>query len=256
MNTGMQDAFNLAWKLALVVRGICDERLLDSYSPERSKVGDEVLKDAERLTNIGTMRNPVAQTLRNLAAHVMLGFFAVQRQLADTMTEVSIGYPDSPLNGPRLQGGTGPKPGERVIPVVGQVPAGAGGTPRFALFATPTAATTDLIRRFAGLHQLRCPAAMPGRRDLARSTRRLCCLFFQRCGGHCKLPRRHRAFGARCSPTVRRRPTISAAEWDTRRDGVVPLGMERVALDIVSCRLVIVDLDLLRGKRDCRVRMS
>ncbi len=151
MNTGMQDAFNLAWKLALVVRGICDERLLDSYSPERSKVGDEVLKGAERLTNIGTMRNPVAQTLRNLAAHVMLGFSAVQRQLADTMTEVSIGYPDSPLNGPRLQGRTGPKPGERVIPVVGQVPVGAGGTPRFALFATPTAATTDLIRRFAGL---------------------------------------------------------------------------------------------------------
>ena len=36
MNTGMQDAFNLAWKLALVVRKTCDEHLLDSYSPERS----------------------------------------------------------------------------------------------------------------------------------------------------------------------------------------------------------------------------
>ena len=44
MNTGMQDAFNLAWKLALVVRKRCNEHLLDSYSPERSKVGDEVLK--------------------------------------------------------------------------------------------------------------------------------------------------------------------------------------------------------------------
>ncbi len=46
MNTGMQDAFNLAWKLALVVRETCDEHLLDSYSPERSGVGDEVLKAA------------------------------------------------------------------------------------------------------------------------------------------------------------------------------------------------------------------
>ena len=151
MNTGMQDAFNLAWKLALVVRGTCDVRLLDSYSPERSKVGDEVLKGAERLTAVGTMRNPVAQTVRNLVAHVMLGLAVVQRELADTMTEVSIGYPDSPLNGPRLQGRTGPKPGERVLPVVDQVPVGAGGTPLFALFAEPTAETTDLIRRFAGL---------------------------------------------------------------------------------------------------------
>ena len=89
--------------------------------------------------------------MRNLVAQVMLGLAAVQRELADTMTEVWIGYPDSPLNGPRLQGSTGPKPGERVIPVVDQVPVGAGGTPLFALFAEPTAAATDLIRRFAGL---------------------------------------------------------------------------------------------------------
>src|SRR5262249_11317175 len=60
MNTGMQDAFNLAWKLALVVRGTCDEPLLDSYSPERSKVGDAVLKATERLTRVGTLRNPLA----------------------------------------------------------------------------------------------------------------------------------------------------------------------------------------------------
>src|SRR5580700_3276274 len=66
MNTGMQDAFNLAWKLALVVLGKCDEHLLDSYSPERSKIGDEVLKGAERLTAVGTMRNPIAQSVRNL----------------------------------------------------------------------------------------------------------------------------------------------------------------------------------------------
>src|SRR6202041_233601 len=50
MNTGMQDAFNLAWKLALVARGSGNEHLLDSYSAERSAVGDEVLKAADRLT--------------------------------------------------------------------------------------------------------------------------------------------------------------------------------------------------------------
>ncbi len=39
MHTGMQDAINLAWKLALVCRGASDT-LLDSYSVERSAVGD------------------------------------------------------------------------------------------------------------------------------------------------------------------------------------------------------------------------
>jgi 2-polyprenyl-6-methoxyphenol hydroxylase-like FAD-dependent oxidoreductase len=150
MNTGMQDAFNLAWKLALVVRKSCDEHLLDTYSPERSSVGDEVLKSAARLTTVGTMKNPVAQTVRNLVGHVMLGVAPFQRAFADTMTEVTIGYPNSPLNGPSL-GKAAPKPGERVVPLAVQVPIGSGGAPLFALFAEKTTATTDLIKRFEGL---------------------------------------------------------------------------------------------------------
>jgi 2-polyprenyl-6-methoxyphenol hydroxylase-like FAD-dependent oxidoreductase len=150
MNTGMQDAFNLAWKLALVVRGTCDEHLLDSYSPERSGVGDQVLKTAGRLTAVGTLRNPIAQTLRNLVGQVMLGLSSVQHAFADNMTEVSVGYPKSPLNGTSL-GGSGPKPGERAVPVAGQVPVGAGGTPLFALFAEKSDVTANLVSQFTGL---------------------------------------------------------------------------------------------------------
>jgi 2-polyprenyl-6-methoxyphenol hydroxylase-like FAD-dependent oxidoreductase len=150
MNTGMQDAFNLAWKLALVVQGICAEHLLDSYSPERSGVGDEVLKAAGRLTTVGTMRNPVAQAVRNLVGHVMLGLSPVQHAFANTMTEVAIGYPESPLNGPS-RGGAGPKPGQRVVPIAGKEPVGSGGSPCFALFAAETAATADLVRKFERL---------------------------------------------------------------------------------------------------------
>jgi hypothetical protein len=69
---------------------------------------------------------------------------------ADAMTEVTIGYPRSPLNGPSLAG-AGPKPGQRVGPLSGQVPVGAGSAPRFALFATNTSATADLVGRFPGL---------------------------------------------------------------------------------------------------------
>jgi 2-polyprenyl-6-methoxyphenol hydroxylase-like FAD-dependent oxidoreductase len=150
MNTGMQDAFNLAWKLALVIRGMCAEHLLESYSPERSAVGDEVLKAAGRLTAVGTLRNPVAQTIRNLVGHVMLGLGPIQHTFAQNMTEVSIGYPHSPLNGPSLSG-TLPRPGERVAPIAGEKPVGSGGTPRFALYAEETPASAELVRKFPSL---------------------------------------------------------------------------------------------------------
>src|SRR5262249_14718643 len=65
MNTGMQDAFNLAWKLALVIEGSARPSLLDSYSPERSAVGDRVLKNAGRLTEAAILRNPLLQSIRN-----------------------------------------------------------------------------------------------------------------------------------------------------------------------------------------------
>jgi hypothetical protein len=151
MNTGMQDAFNLAWKLALVIRGVCAEPLLDSYSLERSKVGEEVLKDAGRLTTVGTMRNPLAQSLRNVAARFLLGFGAFQEKFAETMAEVSIGYPKSPLNGPAFTAAKSPHPGERVVPVLGQLPVGSGNTPLFALFANGSEEVAELIQRFPQL---------------------------------------------------------------------------------------------------------
>ena len=43
MNTGIQDAYNLAWKLALVVRGQSDPLLLDSYDAERHRIGEILL---------------------------------------------------------------------------------------------------------------------------------------------------------------------------------------------------------------------
>ena len=150
MNTGMQDAFNLAWKLAMVVRKTCGEHLLDSYSPERSSVGDEVLKMAGRLTTIGTLKNPVLQMIRNLAGRVVFGLSSVQQAFADNLTEVSVGYPNSPLNGPSV-GHAGPKPGQRMPPVAGQAPVGSGGTPLFALFGEKTPAAAELVQRFAGL---------------------------------------------------------------------------------------------------------
>jgi len=155
MNTGMQDAFNLAWKLALFMQGRATEALIDSFSPERSYVGDQVLKNAERLTLVGTTRNPVARTVRDVVGHLMLGLAPVQNLLADTMTEVTIGYPESPLNAGSASGLDGPEPGQRILD---DQLFGADSEPRFALLASGTPAL-DLIDRYADVleAELRTP---------------------------------------------------------------------------------------------------
>lgn len=159
MNTGMQDAFNLSWKLALVCRGVCAaDRLLDSYSLERSAVGAQVLAAAGRLTALGVMRNHTAQTVRNLLGGFLFGLAPVRRAMANTLAEVSIGYAHSPLNGPRTHGPGGPAPGERVPPIGGQIPVGAGDAPRFALFAPSGDAVARLIRDHRDLLE---PAVRP-----------------------------------------------------------------------------------------------
>jgi 2-polyprenyl-6-methoxyphenol hydroxylase-like FAD-dependent oxidoreductase len=144
MNTGMQDAFNLAWKLALAINGTCGEALLDTYSPERSGVGDEVLRNTERLTAIGTLSNPIAEELRNIVGRVAFGLPPVQHAFADQMSQVSVGYPESPMNGPR-RGSLHPRPGQRMAPIAGRSSFGAGDEPRFTLLASSTSAVTGLL---------------------------------------------------------------------------------------------------------------
>ena len=49
MNTGIQDAWNLAWKVALAVRGLAAPGLLDSYEAERRPEGEEIVGRAVRM---------------------------------------------------------------------------------------------------------------------------------------------------------------------------------------------------------------
>ncbi|MDQ0349213.1 FAD-dependent oxidoreductase [Ancylobacter vacuolatus] len=136
MNTGMQDAVNLAWKLALVLRGLATApALLGSYDPERRAVGAEVIATSGRLTRMATLQNPVARHIRNAVMHVMLGLAPVQHALEGELTETAIHYRDSPLNG--ISWGAGPRAGDRVLPAEGEPPYGAGDTPRFTLRTGP-----------------------------------------------------------------------------------------------------------------------
>ena len=165
MNTGMQDAMNLAWKLALVSRGLATApALLDSYDAERRPVGAQVIAASGRMTRMATLANPILEHLRDMAVHLLLGLAPVQRAMIGQMAEVSIGYPHSPLNGPFR--GDAPA-GSRVRPVAGAVPFGAGGAPVFA--ACGGAGAAQLAARFPSLIEARLqPAGGDGLISLVR----------------------------------------------------------------------------------------
>jgi 2-polyprenyl-6-methoxyphenol hydroxylase-like FAD-dependent oxidoreductase len=64
MNTGLQDAYNLGWKLALVAAGRADERLLDTYEGERLPVARQLLNTTDRAFKLVISDSPVAGLLR------------------------------------------------------------------------------------------------------------------------------------------------------------------------------------------------
>lgn len=99
MNTGMQDAFNLAWKLALVAKGQARQRLLESYKVEREQVGEALLKGTERATRMVLTHNPLLVALRNQFAPLFFSSLpGAMHRLAEALSEISIAYPHSPLS--------------------------------------------------------------------------------------------------------------------------------------------------------------
>lgn len=118
MNTGIQDAYNLAWKLALVERGIADEVLLDSYNSERQPVGVQLLKTTDRLFSVIAGRNLLARIARGRIAPQLVTRVltrpSVRRWVIGMFAELRIHYPQSPLN---AEDGVGwrdaPAPGDR-----------------------------------------------------------------------------------------------------------------------------------------------
>jgi 2-polyprenyl-6-methoxyphenol hydroxylase-like FAD-dependent oxidoreductase len=92
MNTGMQDAFNLAWKLAMVWHGRAATALLDSYSPERSAIGEQVLRNAGNLTKIAILHNPILQEIRSLAVGALGKIPALRQRMVDQLTEIDLHY--------------------------------------------------------------------------------------------------------------------------------------------------------------------
>jgi 2-polyprenyl-6-methoxyphenol hydroxylase-like FAD-dependent oxidoreductase len=122
MNTGMQDAWNLGWKLALVARGVANARLLDSYEAERWPVGRFLLRFTDRLFNTFTRAmsgRPLATWARRVVApHIVPRLFDsswLRRSAFAFVSELGIRYRQSPAvaeGEPRQR--NGPRAGDRL----------------------------------------------------------------------------------------------------------------------------------------------
>jgi 2-polyprenyl-6-methoxyphenol hydroxylase-like FAD-dependent oxidoreductase len=116
MNTGLQDAANLAWKLAAVLRGGASDALLDSYGAERLPVAQEVLRFTDRIFSAAAGQVGWRAWLRDALAPMLVGpasaLDVVQDRAFRKFAQIDIAYaPGAAV----ADGGKGPapRPGER-----------------------------------------------------------------------------------------------------------------------------------------------
>jgi 2-polyprenyl-6-methoxyphenol hydroxylase-like FAD-dependent oxidoreductase len=93
MNTGLQDAGNLGWKLAGAVRGWAPDRLLDTYHAERYPVGKAVVRGSGAAVRIALGLSPLARVARALLGGVIGRLGLAPPGLARTVSGIGIAYP-------------------------------------------------------------------------------------------------------------------------------------------------------------------
>ncbi len=102
MNTGLQDAYNLAWKLALVVGARAEPRLLDSYEEERVPVARRLLKTTDRafmvVVNDGWLVSMLRTQVIARVAAFALGLAPVRRFVFRVVSQIGIHYRDRTLS--------------------------------------------------------------------------------------------------------------------------------------------------------------
>jgi 2-polyprenyl-6-methoxyphenol hydroxylase-like FAD-dependent oxidoreductase len=121
MNTGIQDAFNLGWKLAAVNQG-ADSALLDTYEAERLPVARSVLELSTRLA-----ATTLSSTTEGLVAR------------SEDTTQLSIHYRESPLSHERRDAPAGPRAGDRAPDAVSLVDSNGATVRLFDVFRGPHA---------------------------------------------------------------------------------------------------------------------
>ena len=141
MNTGLHDAWNLAWKLDLAARGYAGEALLASYAAERLPVIRRVIGTTHALTRVMNTRSRFVQIVRNMALPLVTRLPAFRRALMMNLSGLGVAYGGSPI----IDGA-----GERYFDDV--LRGGDGIKSRFLLLLSDDAPKPDLeaAARFAG----------------------------------------------------------------------------------------------------------
>jgi 2-polyprenyl-6-methoxyphenol hydroxylase-like FAD-dependent oxidoreductase len=93
MNTGLQDAANLSWKLAATVQGWAPAGLLDSYHAERHPIGRMALRNSGALLRLAMLRPPALRTARRLIGGLATRIGPINRWIAGTLSGIDITYP-------------------------------------------------------------------------------------------------------------------------------------------------------------------
>jgi 2-polyprenyl-6-methoxyphenol hydroxylase-like FAD-dependent oxidoreductase len=96
MNTGLQDAANLGWKLAATIQGWATAGLLDSYEQERHPVGRLVLRSSGAIIRMAMVRSRLGRWVRNTVGGVVLSIPPVAHRAAGIVSGIGIGYRGAP----------------------------------------------------------------------------------------------------------------------------------------------------------------
>ncbi|KAA9166506.1 FAD-dependent oxidoreductase [Amycolatopsis acidicola] len=117
MNTGIQEAYNLGWKLAMVHRGQAADALLDTYGAERVPVGAELLTSTDKATRFVQLSNPVADLALPVVFAAVSHLAPLRRKMQSKMlgavSGLNLEYSASALTLDSAPGPV-PRPGQRL----------------------------------------------------------------------------------------------------------------------------------------------
>ena len=97
MNTGIQDAYNLAWKMALVCRGIGKPELLDTYNTERYPIIKRQVQTTDAAFKMMLLRHPVSRAIRDRLASLLVNIEPIQHRMEQRSSMITINYRNSPI---------------------------------------------------------------------------------------------------------------------------------------------------------------
>lgn len=97
LNTGLQDVYNLIWKLALVEHHEANPDILNTYQIERHPVGAAVLKKTDEMTKMILLTNKYAIRLRNAFIKLLLSMKNIRKAIIRDLAELTISYAKSPI---------------------------------------------------------------------------------------------------------------------------------------------------------------